>query len=76
MTSKEELLINQLATAQSSIVSLTRQNKELLAIIKEGEILFNESVVNFDTMVEQRDQFINLAKSLDKDFNQGKIFNK
>tara|TARA_R110000851_G_scaffold85210_1_gene185417 strand:- start:1737 stop:1967 length:231 start_codon:yes stop_codon:yes gene_type:complete len=76
MTSKEELLINQLATAQSGIVSLNRQNKELSAIVEECQILLSESTTNFDTMAEQRDQFLQLAKNLDNDFNNGKIFSK
>ena len=76
MTSKEELLINQLATAQSSIVSLNRQNEELFTIVEEYKTLLSEGTTNFDIMTEQRDQFLQLAKNLDNDFNNGKIFSR
>ena len=68
--------VEEVEKLQLEIQKLSYENKELLSIIKSYKEVYNQQAINFNIMVEQRDSLLQLAKNLDMDFNQGKIFNK
>lgn len=68
--------VEEVEKLQKEVIAIRYQNKELLSIIEGYKDLEERQSTNFDAMVYQRDEFLKLAKNLDREFNQGKLFSK